>query len=317
MSRGTGPKLSLVVPAFNESGNIRPFYAAVIPILEGLLITFNIIFVDDGSEDNTFLEISDLAREDNRVRGIALSRNFGHQIAVCAGLEHADGEAVVAMDADLQQPPAILAELYKKFLEGYEVVVAVHKDYGTASWQKRCSSKLFYFLLNQLSDVRVPPSGDFFLLSRKAATHFGRFSERTRFNRGLVQWMGLPQATVEYAVQPRFSGASKYTLKKMCKLAFDGIFSFSSRPLRMFLYSGVTLVGISSCYAFYAVIVYFQDKTVPGWTSLLLCVLFLGGCQLIGIGVLGEYIGRIFHEVKARPLYLVLRDTVEDPKVVS
>lgn len=302
--------ISLVVPVYNESENVEPFYGAVKPILEKITNRFEILMIDDGSDDDTLEKICQLTKKDARVRGLSLSRNFGHQIALTAGLDHAIGEAVITMDVDLQHPPELIPSLFAKYKEGYDIVYTVRKASPDTKIFKHLTSTLFYRIINRLSDTRIESSAaDFRLMSRKAADAFHQFHERSRFTRGLIGWMGFKQAAIPYQANPRRSGQSKYTIAKMIKLALDGVTAFSSRPLRLSFYLGLLISAIAFTYAAYALIVFLLHKTVAGWTSILLTVLFLGGIQLITIGIMGEYLSRIFNEVKQRPLYFIKLDT--------
>lgn len=299
-------QISIVIPLLNEEGNLLNLYQSLIVILEKMNKSFEIIFIDDGSRDNSFQIISNICDKDNRVLGISLSRNFGHQIALAAGIEHSSGEAVITMDADLQHPADIIPVLYKKHEEGYDIVNTIREATADEGTFKKITSKSFYALINNLSDTRIEPAAaDFRLMSRKAVNAFLQIKEKDRFTRGLVSWMGFRQTHISYAAPERFSGQSKYSVKKMFRFAGDGITSFSSKPLRISFYAGLIVSFIGLIYSSYAVIEFFRGKTIPGWTSLLVTVLIIGGIQLISIGIIGEYIARIFNEAKNRPLYFV------------
>lgn len=302
--------ISIVVPVYNESDNIETFYHALKQVLNERRWTYEILMVDDGSKDDSFLKIMKLSQEDPSLRGISLSRNFGHQIALAAGIDYARGNAVITMDADMQHPPALIPELVAKYHEGYDIVSTIRHDSADTGIFKRITSALYYQLINRLSDTKIEPAAaDFRLMSRKTVEAFRQFHERGRFTRGLINWMGFKQVCIPYQAAPRHSGRSKYTVAKMTRLALDGITAFSSRPLRISFYIGLVISFIAFSYAVYACIVFMIGKTVPGWTSILLTLLFLGGIQLISIGILGEYLARVFHEVKGRPLYFVRADT--------
>jgi polyisoprenyl-phosphate glycosyltransferase len=305
--------ISVVIPIFNEEGNIDIIYNDLREALRSFE-TYELIFVDDGSYDNSFEKIKQLAKQNRSIKAISFSRNFGHQIAITAGLEVSKGEVVVTMDADGQHPASVISELFSKYEEGFDVVNTIRKYEERPGTFKRMSSSFFYFFINRFSDTTITPaSADFRLLSRKAVLAFLRFKEKQRFTRGLVSWMGFEQATVEYNSPKRLSGDSKYSNKKMLRLAGDGITSFTSRPLRLSFYIGLVIALAGFFYAIYALVQYFVGNTVPGWTSLLIVVLILGGTQLISIGILGEYLARVFSEVKNRPLYLVKESIGVDP----
>lgn len=302
--------LSIILPVYNESENIEACYQAASNVLGLLNLSYEILVIDDGSTDDSFLKIENLARRDSRLRGIRLSRNFGHQIALSAGLDLAQGAAIISMDADLQQPPDLIPELLKKFDEGYEIVSAIRREDDSAGVLKRTTSIWFYKIFNRLSETRIEPAAvDFRLMSRKAVDAFKKLPEKTRFMRGLISWMGFKQTFVPYQGSKRHAGHSKYTFTKMISLALDGLTSFSAQPLRLSVYLGLAVSGIALLYMFYAVCVFMIGRTVPGWTSILVTVLFLGGIQLMSTGILGEYLARIFQEVKNRPLYFVADDT--------
>jgi dolichol-phosphate mannosyltransferase len=311
-------ELSVVIPVFDEAEVLTALYERLKPVLDRLECVYELLFVDDGSRDASWQQIRRLAETDGCVRGISLSRNFGHQVALTAGLDHAKGEAVITMDADLQHPPELIPQLIARYREGYDVVVTVRRDASRTGLAKRWSSRLFYRLINSLSEIRIEPSGaDFRLMSRRAVEAFRQFGERARFTRGLIAWMGFSRATVEYTAQQRRAGESKYTVRRMTSLALDAVTAFSSRPLRLSLYLGIGLFCGACAYTAYAVATFFAGRAAPGWTSLLLSVLLLGGIQLISVGVLGEYIGRVFDEVKRRPLYFVAQETPGRPQAFT
>ena len=315
MSHGTNldVTLSVVVPVFNELDNLRPLWSRLQPVLERLGVPFEVLFVDDGSRDGSFALVRQMHEADPRIGGISLSSNFGHQVALMAGLQHATGRLVITMDGDLQHPPELIPTLVEKQREGYEIVNTRRLDARDSDPIKRGSSRLFYRLMNALSDVPIEPAAaDFRLMTRTAVDAFLQITERDRFTRGLVSWMGFRQAIVEYQAEPRRHGRSKYTLGRMLRFGLDGITSFSSRPLRLSFYSGLVLSAAALIYALYAVWQFFSGETIQGWTSILLTLLIIGGAILIHLGIVGEYIARIFNEAKARPLYFV-RDEVGRP----
>ncbi|MBX2927225.1 MAG: glycosyltransferase family 2 protein [Saprospiraceae bacterium] len=302
--------ISAVVPVFNEEGNTTALYRRLAPALSGISLHYEIIFVDDGSTDGTFASVKKLNAADRRVQGISFSRNFGHQTALLAGLRHASGRVTITLDGDLQHPPELIPALYAKHLEGFDIVNTRRIDEAAAGLFKKLSSRLFYRLINYLADVRIEPAAaDFRLMSRAATDAFLSIPERDRFTRGLVSWMGFRQAVVPYQAEARHSGKTKYSLRKMLRFGLNGITSFSSRPLRLSFYSGIFISLAGLAYSIYAVVQFFSGQTIPGWTSILVSLLIIGGVILINLGIIGEYIARIFNEVKARPLYFIKEQT--------
>lgn len=308
---GSFPEISIVVPLFNESQNIELLYNELITNLNPLKKSFEIIFVDDGSRDASFELVKKICLHDPAVRGFSLSRNFGHQAALVAGLEKAKGAMVIMMDADLQHPPKLIPELINLYQQGYDIVNTKRKDTIGSSWCKKFTSRWFYRILNFLTDFPIEAgSADFRLMSKDALQAFLQLNERNRFTRGLVSWMGFRQTYIDYIAPKRKAGISKYTLKKMLNLGMNGITAFSSKPLRMAFYLGVIIFITGIIYSLYALIEYFSGKTIQGWTSILLSVLIIGGFQLLSLGIIGEYIAKIFNEVKYRPLYFI-KDSTE------
>jgi len=300
------PRLSLVIPLYNESENIMPLYQELCNVLQQIPLVAEIVFIDDGSYDNSFATIKHLGMTDTRIRGISLSRNFGHQVALTAGMQQAKGELIITMDSDLQHPPEVIPRLLEQCEKGFDIVNTRRIDSDDTGYFKKLSSRLFYQLINRISDIPVTQSSsDFRLMNRKALDAFLQFGERDRFMRGLVSWMGYRQTVVAYDCPPRYSGKSKYTLRKMLHFAADGITAFSARPLRIASYTGLIVFLLGLAYAIFAVIKYFTGNTIAGWTSLLVTVLLLGGIQLLGLGIIGEYLARIFNESKSRPLYFI------------
>jgi len=311
------PKLSIILPVFNEAPNLVKMHQELLATLEKLDTTFEIIFVDDGSSDGSFEIVKQLNKENSRVGGISFSRNFGHQIAIMAGLEKANGEIVITMDADLQHPPDIIPKLIAKHYEGYDIVNTRRIDDESISLFKKITAKYFYKLINMLSDIQIEAAAaDFRLMTRKAVDAFLNIPERDRFTRGLVSWMGFNQAIIPYQARKRFAGTTKYSFSKMLRFAMDGIISFSVRPLKLSFFVGTFAIIFSFLYAVYAIFKFFNGETEPGWASLLISVLFLGGMILMSLGVIGEYIARIFNEVKARPLYFI-KDEILSEEVRS
>lgn len=265
------------------------------------------IFVNDGSQDQTLAKVKALREANPAVKYLSFSRNFGHQVAVTAGLDAARGEAVVIIDADLQDPPEVIPELYQKFQEGYDVVYAVRSQRRGEGFFKKITAKVFYRLLRFLTGFSIPVDvGDFRLMSRRAVDVFNRLRERHRYVRGMVSWLGFRQTGVSYVRDPRHSGVTKYSLGKMFKLATDGITSFSNVPLQFAGHLGFWISGGSLLYILYIIgMKLFTDKPVIGWASTMTAIIFFGGIQMMTLGVIGEYIGRISDEVKQRPIYIV------------
>jgi dolichol-phosphate mannosyltransferase len=304
---GSNLRLSVVIPCFNEGLVICETHSRLSVVLRKITSDYELIFVNDGSADDTRTKLNLLAASDPRVRVVNLSRNFGHQIAITAGLDRADGDAVVIIDADLQDPPHVIEGMVSKWREGFEVVYGkrVHRS-GETIFKLLCAN-FFYRVLNKLSDVSIPQNvGDFRLLDRKVVEAVRAMREQNRFLRGMASWAGFRQFAFEYRRDPRFAGETKYPLKKLLRLASDGIFSFSVAPLRAAIWTGAGTALFALLGIVYAITLrLFTDIWVPGWTLLVVSVFLLGGVQLLFLGVIGEYVGRIFGEVKARPLYFV------------
>ncbi|MEI7845104.1 MAG: glycosyltransferase family 2 protein [Chloroflexota bacterium] len=298
---------SIIAPIYNEFDNLPVLYRRVKDVMDSTGESWELILVDDGSIDNSTQRIRELAASDPTVRPIIFARNFGHQIAVTAGLDYARGEAVVVIDADLQDPPEVILELAKKWKEGYEVVYAVRAERQGESWFKLLTASLFYRLIYRITDVKIPlDTGDFRLIDRKVVNVMNSMREKHRFLRGMGAWVGFKQIGVEYKREARFSGETKYPFKKMLKLALNAITGFSYFPLQVATYFGFISAGI----AILAIPVVVLERLTGsqafyGQATTLIAVLFFGGVQLISLGVLGEYIGRIYDEVKGRPLYIV------------
>jgi len=300
------PEISVVVPLYNEEMNIEALYSALNAILQCLNRKFEIVYVDDGSRDRSFELVKALNSKDNRVKGLSLSRNFGHQVALSAGMQHALGNIIITMDADLQHPPEVIPLLLDEYSKGFDIVNTRRTDSKETGYFKRITSRFFYRLINRIADVSIPESSsDFRLMSRKALDSFLQFGERDRFTRGLVSWMGFRQTVVDYECAPRFGGKSKYSIPRMLHFAVDGITSFSAKPLRIASYMGMLAFVLGLAYAIYAIVQHVGGRTIPGWTSLLVTILVLGGIQLLSLGIIGEYLARIFNESKSRPLYFI------------
>lgn len=301
------PVYSLVVSALDEEDCLPELIARLRLLMDGLDAPAEVVLVDDGSRDTSWDLMVQACRDDPRFLALQLSRNFGHQIAITAGLDAARGRAVVVMDADLQDPPEVVLEMARRWREGCEVVHAAREEREGETTFKKTSASWFYGLLARIGDVKVPGNaGDFRLVDRKALDAFLQLRERNRYVRGMFGWIGFRQCTVTYRRQPRLAGSTKYPLRAMIRFALDGIVSFSSAPLKLALRAGLVL-SVLSIAAGIGVIVLklFGALYVPGWTSVVVAVTFLGGVQLLTIGVMGEYLARIYDEVRGRPLYLI------------
>ncbi len=299
--------LSVVVPLYNEELVIHEMYSQLTSVLEGAQLNYEIVMVNDGSSDKTLPMAKDICAGDKRVKLVSFSRNFGHQIAITAGMDRASGDAIVFIDADLQDPPEVILEMIEKWKEGNKVVYGVRKKREGESFFKLFTAKVFYRVLRQLTSISIPvDTGDFRLIDRCVVDQLKRMTERSRFVRGMVSWVGFKQCKVEYVRHERFAGETKYPLKKMIKFALDGILSFSHIPLKLSSAFGLLSAGLSFIFMLYGVLmrIFFPGQVVPGWSSLFVAVLFLGGIQLVCVGILGEYLGRIHEEIKGRPIYI-------------
>ena len=311
---GESIEISVVVPAFNEEGNLGPLCDALVPVLDAAAARWEIILCDDGSTDATWARIGECATGDRRIRGVRLSRNFGHQYALVAGMSRARGAAVISMDADLQHPPAIVPALIEKWRGGARIVKTIREGTAYAGWFKRTSSRIYHRLFSWLSGVRLEAgTSDFRLLDRDVVVALLQFDEEGLFLRGMVEWVGYEQAVVRYTAATRFSGVSTFSLWKLVRFAWHGVTSFSIVPLRL----GIALGLMASIVAFLSVAYAIVSKfvlglAVPGWASSLAILSFLFGVLFVYLGILGEYIGRILVETRRRPRYLV-SDTVGDP----
>ena len=309
----TEPQLSIVVPVYNEAANLEVLFASLHAVLEEEGYNYEVIFIDDGSTDGTFEVVKQLHERNAAVKGYSFSRNFGHQTALFAGLSKSTGEVVISMDGDMQHPPEFIPALLKKYEEGYDIVNTKRLDAESTGLFKKLSSRWYYKMLNALSDVPIEPAAaDFRLMNRKSVEALNSLPETHRFTRGLVGWMGFKQAIIPYQAAPRHAGSSKYTFFKMLRFGLDGIVSFSVKPLRIAFYTGVMVSIAALLYAIYAIVQHILGSTVEGWTSILVSVLFIGGVTLLSLGVIGEYIARIFNEVRRRPMYFFKDQTNED-----
>ena len=299
-------QVSIVVPVYNEEENIAHFVEAVAAVMEQLPYAYEILFIDDGSRDRSRTILRELGEKNPHVQSIFLARNSGHQIALTCGTDHADGDAVITMDGDLQHPPELLPLLLAKWEEGYEIVQTVRLTTEGASLFKRLTSKYYYRLLNAMTDVDIQEGGsDFRLMDRKAVLALRRYREHARFIRGMVGALGFRRTTVDFVAQARYAGSSKFSLRRMISFALDGIFAYSIKPLRTALYAGIVSALLAVVLFLHVLVETLRGETVPGWSTIVVCSLFFGGMQMMMLGVCGEYIARILQEVKNRPLYLV------------
>jgi dolichol-phosphate mannosyltransferase len=307
------PEITIVAPVYNEAETLPELYQRVREVMEQAGDTWELVLVDDGSLDGSGDLILELSKKDPRVRPVVFARNFGHQIAVTAGLDYSRGQAVVIIDSDLQDPPEVVLLMIDKWREGYEVVYGVRTDREGESWFKLMTASLFYRLIYRITDVNIPlDTGDFRLLDRKVVDVMNQMRERHRFLRGMSSWIGFRQTGVEYRRAARFAGETKYPLRKMMKFASDAITGFSYLPLQLATYLGFVSAGISILAI--PIVIYLRfsgSEAFFGQATTLIAVLFLGGIQLISLGILGEYLGRLYDQAKGRPLYIV-RDAPED-----
>ncbi len=299
--------LSIIIPIYNEEGNIRALFERLKKVVSTLNIDAEYIFINDGSRDKSITLIREMCREDAGIRYIDFSRNFGHQIAVTAGIDYAKGKALVIIDADLQDPPELIVDLYNKWKDGYEVVYAKRKAREGENFLKKFTAKLFYRILKKITSVSIPlDAGDFRIIDRKVVDVLKQMPEQQKFLRGQIPWIGFRQTYVEYDRDARYAGTTGYTYKKMIRFALDGITSLSNLPLKFATFAGFAVSGIAFLLILYALYSRFISKVyVAGWTSLMLAVLFLGGVQLICLGIIGEYMSRLSANVRKRPLYIV------------
>lgn len=305
--RPSNPLVSVVVPCFNEAEVIEATHARLRAVLAATGQRWEVIYIDDGSRDATLDLLRAIQSGDTQVRVIALSRNFGHQVAASAGLEAAVGDAVVLIDADLQDPPECIPAMLERWGHGVDVVYGQRQARAGETYFKRASAGLFYRLMQRLSTTPIPlDTGDFRLMDRRVVDALLAMPERDRFLRGMVAWAGFRQEPLRYQRDPRLAGESKYPLRRMLRFAADGLLSFSLVPLRLGVYLGLVASSLALLGILYSLILrLFTDVWVPGWTLLFIAVLFLGGVQLLFLGIIGEYLGRVYWEVKRRPLYLV------------
>jgi polyisoprenyl-phosphate glycosyltransferase len=291
-------RLSIVIPCYNEQANIDELHTQLDRVASQVDGEVEFVFVDDGSHDATLERLKTLARLDPRACVIGLSRNFGHQAALSAGMDYATGDAVVVMDADLQHPPELILEFLKKWRQGYELVYA---------YREGVKPRLGYRVINALMKVHIPPeAADFRLMDRRLVDAFKQMPERARFIRGMISWLGFRQIGLGYQQRDRFAGERAYTVRQTARMAFNAVLAFSNMPLRIASVLGMFILGLAFFYGIYILIAWLAGRHLePGWTALMMTVLILGGVQLVSLGLIAEYIGRIFEEVKQRPLYVV------------
>jgi polyisoprenyl-phosphate glycosyltransferase len=301
------PELSVVVPVFNESANIEPLCDRLVPILERVAASWEVVFVDDGSEDDTLSAIRARNAAEPRIGAVSFSRNFGKEVAIAAGLDHARGRAVVIMDADLQHPPEVIERFVARWREGYVMVYGQRTSRADESAVKRGFARLFYRLFDSFTHMHLPEgAGDFRLIDARGVEVLRGLSERSRFSKGLYAWIGFKTIGIPFVVEERRHGATKWSFRTLFRFAFDGITAFSTVPLRVWTYLGglISVLAITAA-AYFAVRTLLFGVDVAGYPSLIVSITFLGGVQLMSLGIIGEYIGRIFAEVKRRPLYVV------------
>lgn len=310
---GATTVISLVTPVFNEAGSTAPFLERTLPVLEAVMApwgpaaTFEIVFVDDGSTDTTVEELKTARKLDPRIKIVSLSRNFGKDTALAAGLAHATGHAVIPIDVDLQDPPEVIPQMVEKWLAGFDIVTARRSDRTSDSWLKRATAGAFYKVFNKMADRPImADAGDYRLLSRRVVDVLNQFPERARFMKGLFSWVGFKQCHVDYVRAGREAGSSKWRYWRLWNFAIDGITSSTTAPLRVWSYVGAGVAALAFIYAAFLVgktLIFGSD--VPGYASIMVAVLALGGLNLLSLGVIGEYLGRVYTEAKGRPLYIV------------
>lgn len=310
--------VSIVVPVFNEEENIEVFYESITKVMSAeSKYNYEIVFVDDGSSDKTPVMLQALSERDNHIHGLILAKNFGHQIALTCGMEAACGDVIITMDGDMQHPPMLVPKLLQLWEEGFDVVQTIRDSTEDVSRFKKATSALYYKLMRSIANVPIREGGsDFRLITRQVADTLARFHEQGRFIRGIIGGIGYRQTTLHFVAPPRYAGKSKYSLQKMIHFAIDGVMGFSRIPLRLALWTGIIMGLFSFIMTLHVLYVYFfTTSAVDGWATLAIAEFLLGGLSLMGIGILGEYIGRIFDEVKGRPLYWVRSEYQQDSRV--
>ena len=301
------PTLSIILPFHNESKNVRALFQRLYPVLGKMALPYEIICIDDGSEDQTFRLLCHERELDRRIKLIRMARNFGKEAALTCGLHLAEGQAAITLDSDLQHPPEIIPDLVAKWQGGAEMIYAVRRNRDTDSGPRRLFSKAFYAVFRKIAEIKMPEgAGDFCLLDRKVIDAVNALPERNRFMKGIVSWVGFRRDTVPFDVAPRTQGLTTWNFFRLIRFAFDGLSSFSTFPLRIWTWGGMAVSFTAFAYALYLTIrTFLFGIDVPGYTSLMVGILFLGGIQLLSIGIIGEYLARVFTEVKARPLYFI------------
>jgi len=306
-------EISVIIPVYNEELNIPLLFERVRKSVSSCVRDFEMIFVNDGSRDNSINLVKELASKNAFVKYIDFSRNFGHQVAVSAGIDYCSGNNIVIIDADLQDPPELIPEMYQKMKEGYEVVYARRRKRAGESFMKKLTAKVFYRTLSRVTSVDIPvDTGDFRIMHKKVAEVLKKMPEQQKFLRGQIAWVGFSQTYIEYDRDERHAGDTGYPYKKMIRFALDGITSFSNLPLKFATFAGFIVSGVTFLMAIYALYSRFISRDyVPGWTSLMLAILFIGGVQLISIGIIGEYISRLSSNIRNRPLYIVKDSNIQ------
>lgn len=307
-------EISAIIPSYNEQDNVGIMYERMTKTLSKISPDYEIIYINDCSKDQTLLRIKELAAKDTHVKYLSFSRNFGHQIAVSAGLDYCSGKAVVIIDGDLQDPPELIEQMYEKYKEGYKVVYARRTSREGETWFKKATAKIFYRLLASMTSIDIPVDvGDFRLIDQVIVKHLRNMPEKSKYIRGQISWIGYKQTFVNYHRDARIYGKTNYPLRKMLRFALDGITAFSDKPLKIASGLGIVAAIVSLLALVYALVAHFCfNSTITGWTSLILSVLFIGGVQLITIGIIGEYIARINNDVRNRPLYILEENNMEE-----
>lgn len=311
--RKTQFKVSVIIPVFNEEGCLPIVAERVLKVLSSYF-DYDLLFIDDGSKDNSLSILKNLHSGNPKINFLSFSRNFGHQNALRAGIKHATGDCIVSLDGDLQHPPELIPQLIDKWNEGYDIVYTIRKDDEKISLYKKTTAKLFYKMMNAISDINFEQGeADFRLLDKVAATELNKLNENAIFFRGIIKWLGFKQVGIEYKPDVRIWGKTKYSRKKMFALAISGITGFSTKPLRISTLIGLSIAILSLLYGIYALYVkFFTDNSIEGWASVFFMVTFIGGVQLVMIGILGEYIGNIFIESKKRPNYIIRENSLKE-----
>ncbi len=306
-------KISLVVPCYNEEESLTAFHDELVRNVPQNY-SYELIFIDDGSKDRTLAVIKELTKLNENIRYVSFSRNFGHQNALKAGYDYATGDCAISLDADLQHPPSVITELLSKWEEGFEIVNTLRNDHASISYAKKMTSGIFYRIMRKLSDVNIENGmADFRLIDKKVLKQLKLFPENFLFFRGIIPWMGFKQTVVPFTANERFAGTTKYTFKKMLKFATTGVTAFSVKPLRISIYLGSVIALLAFIYGLYAVYIhFFTTQAITGWTSVIISVLFVGGINLLMLGIIGEYLGKLFIENKRRPNYLISETNIEE-----